>query len=158
MKECPSFPGYSVTESGDVYTHRKRFGKGKGNGGGVRIDPNYSLKLNPYKAHGGYMYVAISTKGKMRSIPIHVLLMDAFVGIRLPNTQTRHLNGNPTNNQLENLAYGTIKQNSEDRTKFLRKTTLSQILKVLKEGFPDVWDECIGAVNTPGRRRYGSGG
>jgi len=143
MKECPSYPGYSITESGDVYTHRKRFGKGKGNGGGVKIDPDYSLKLNPYKGHGGYIYVAISTKGKMRSIPIHALLMDAFVGIRSANDETRHLDGNPTNNQLGNLAYGTKKQNSGDKTKLLRKTTLSQILKVLKEGFSDVWNECI---------------
>jgi len=78
MANCPSFPGYSITESGEVFTHRKRFGLGNGKGGGVRIDPTYSREMKPYKGWGGYTYVAISINGKCRSIPIHTLLLDAF--------------------------------------------------------------------------------
>ena len=115
MSECPSYPGYSITEDGHVFTHRRRFGKGKGHGGGVVIDNLFSRELNPYIGHGGYLYVSISTNKKQRSIPIHVLLLDAFIGARPPNSEGRHLDGKPLNNNLSNLAYGSKRQNAEDR-------------------------------------------
>lgn len=115
IKQCPSYPGYSVTDDGEVFTHRKRFGLGKGNGGGVRIDMNYSMRLNPYLGHGGYIYVSVSTGKGQRSIPVHVMLLDAFVGPRPEQMEIRHLDGNPKNNNLKNLAYGTVEQNANDR-------------------------------------------
>jgi len=115
QKYCPSYWGYSVTHDGHVFTHRKRFGKGKGHGGGVRIDWNFQKELNHFRGHGGYMYVSISTDHGQRSIPIHVLLTDAFIGPRPPGLEVRHLDGNPTNNSLSNLVYGSKKENAKDR-------------------------------------------
>lgn len=95
VKDCLSYPGYSVSDCGEAYTHRKRFGKGRG--------------------HGGYWYVAVSTDRGQRSIPLHVLLTDAFIGPCPEGKQVRHLDGIPGNNHLENLCYGTVKENAEDR-------------------------------------------
>lgn len=115
MVPIPSYPGYSIGPHGDVYTHRRRKGLGKGNGGIVVIDSAMRRKLNPYRGHGGYQYVAISTSRGQRGIPVHALLMDAFVGPLPKGQEVRHLDGNPANNALANLAYGTRKQNAEDR-------------------------------------------
>ena len=114
MKRCPSYPGYSVTEDGHIFTHRRRFGKGKGHGGGVTIDNDFNKELNPYNGHGGYPYFSIKTKGVQRSIPLHTLLLDAFVGERPEGSETRHLDSNPLNNSLDNLCYGSRKENAGD--------------------------------------------
>jgi hypothetical protein len=40
--------------------------------------------------------------------------MEAFVGLRPKGLETRHLDGDPSNNQLSNLAYGTSSENHLD--------------------------------------------
>jgi hypothetical protein len=118
MKRCHSYDGYSVTESGRVFTHRRRFGLGKGKGGGVVIDDAYQKEIFSSPGHGGYPYFAVITKeGKHRSVPLHTLLMDAFTGPRPEGMEVRHLDGNHLNNNLENLTYGTAKENAEDRVR-----------------------------------------
>lgn len=115
MKPCPSYSGYSVEADGRVFTHRRRFGLGKGRGGGVTIDPLFARVLKPYRGQGGYAYVSVSTKRGQRSVAVHLLLLDAFVGPMPDGQETRHLDGDFSNNTLSNLAYGTPKQNAEDR-------------------------------------------
>lgn len=115
MKDCPSYPGYSITEDGRIFTHRRRFGKGQGYGGRVVIDSSFCKELSLYKGHGGYLYASVSTNGKQRAIPIHVLLADTFISPQSHEFEVRHLDGNPLNNSLENLTYGTTKDNAIDR-------------------------------------------
>lgn len=117
QNRCSSYLGYSVSEDGSVFTHRKRYGKGQGNGGGVKIDWGYIRKLNSYRGHGGYWYVSVSTEQGQRSIPVHTMLMDAFVGPCPDGYEVRHLDGNPENNNLENLKYGTRQENAADRVR-----------------------------------------
>lgn len=117
MKNCLSYLGYSITSDGQVFSHRRRFGKGKGNGGGVIIDNAYCRTMNPYVGHGGYLYVSVSTKRGQRSVAIHTLLLDAFIGKRPKNKETRHLDGNPLNNNLTNICYGSRKENAADKVK-----------------------------------------
>ena len=46
----------------------------------------------------------------------HRLLLLTFVGPPpFPGAQVRHLDGNPMNNALDNLAWGTAKENAADR-------------------------------------------
>ncbi len=116
---CPSHDGYSVKD-GEVYTHRKRFGKGRWNGGGVKIDYSYYRKMNQFVSHGGYKYVSVSTSRGQRSIPAHVMITDAHFGPRPPGLETRHLDGDPQNNTLSNLCYGTRKENAEDTKRHRR--------------------------------------
>ena len=49
-----------------------------------------------------------------RGKPVHQLVMLAFVGPPPVGMEVRHLNGNPTDNRLENLSYGTRTENILD--------------------------------------------
>lgn len=48
---------------------------------------------------------------------VHALVLLAFVGERPEGSITRHLDGDPTNNQLTNLTYGSVSQNSLDQVR-----------------------------------------
>ncbi len=115
IRICPTYRGYSVSDDGHVFSHRRRFGKGKGHGGGVRIDPTFNKELKVSLGYGGYLYTSISLKGKQRTIPIHRLIADAFISPCPEGLEVRHLNGNQLNNQPSNLAYGSKLDNANDR-------------------------------------------
>lgn len=52
---------------------------------------------------------------KTRTIRIHVLVAKAFLGPRPEKNQIAHLNGDPTDNRLENLKYCTPKENESHK-------------------------------------------
>lgn len=65
--------------------------------------------------------------------PVHQLIALTFLGDRPKGYDVRHLDGNPQNNKLSNLAYGTRTQNILDvynQGKAWRKTTKEQAIKV----------------------------
>lgn len=65
---------------------------------------------------GSYPSLNLSRQGRNRTVRIHLLVLEAFVGPRPDGKDvTRHLNGNPTDNHLSNLAYGTSSENMQDR-------------------------------------------
>ena len=73
------------------------------------------LKACP--ARGGYVRVGITDDhGLLRYRMVHVLVLEAFIGPR-PDLECRHLNGNPADNRLDNLAWGTRSQNNLDRVR-----------------------------------------
>lgn len=58
-------------------------------------------------------YAVVSIDGKLKQF--HVLLLETFVGPKPTRTsEARHLNDIKSDNRLENLAWGTRKQNAED--------------------------------------------
>lgn len=60
----------------------------------------------------GYPMVTVGNKSR----PIHQLILETFVGFRpSSNHEARHLDGNSFNSILSNLAWGTKKENGEDR-------------------------------------------
>ena len=63
----------------------------------------------------GYLLVKMNVGGVRIRRPVHILVLEAFVGLRSPGTQTRHINGIPTDNRLKNLAWGTPKEDAADR-------------------------------------------
>lgn len=48
---------------------------------------------------------------------IHRLVLDAFAGPRPEGMECRHLNGDPKDNRLRNLVWGTRAENMADRTR-----------------------------------------
>jgi len=46
---------------------------------------------------------------------VHQLVLEAFVGPRKEGMETRHLDGDPANNRLENLRWGTPLENAADK-------------------------------------------
>lgn len=68
--------------------------------------------LTPYRAT--YLTVHVRPLG---TVPVHRLVLEAFVGPRRAGRQARHLNGDRYDNRLENLAWGTAKENAADKVR-----------------------------------------
>lgn len=78
----------------------------------------FSLKservLSPGHHQAGYPRVMLCDTSGARSVLIHRLVLEAFVGPRPPGTECCHKNGNPKDNRLENLRWDTRKANAAD--------------------------------------------
>jgi predicted XRE-type DNA-binding protein len=101
MKEIPGFPGYFVTETGDVFSVHK---------GCLR-------QLKPYIGPYGYLGVNLMAPGAIHTrMPVHKAVLITFRGA-YPGSgwEARHLDGNKTNNSLANLVWGTRRENADDR-------------------------------------------
>lgn len=103
----PGIPGYEVSNLGRVrgIDRTVHFRDGR-----VYRYRGQILRpaINPVS---GYPHVA--PKGISRNI--HRLVLEAFVGPCPPGMLCRHLNGNPADNRLENLRWGTPSENSYDK-------------------------------------------
>lgn len=109
-----------------------------------RVVPNgqskISLKgkmLRPGIRNGKYKVVALSKNGRPRMFDVHVLVLTEFCGPRPKvdgqRVEARHLDGDSTNNCISNLAWGTAKENSEDKIRHKRNgisLTESDILEI----------------------------
>jgi DNA-binding CsgD family transcriptional regulator len=72
------------------------------------------LKPNP-RTHG---YLAVTYRGhdgQRHTDSVHVLMCEAFHGPRPEGKVVRHRNGNNQDNRPENLCWGTMRENYEDR-------------------------------------------
>lgn|SRR5690625_1487415 len=65
----------------------------------------------------GHLTVCLGINGKRKTTQIHRLVAGAFLGPRPDGMEVRHLDGNPQNNRLGNLAYGTRSENRIDRVR-----------------------------------------
>lgn len=70
------------------------------------------LKLNKMKT--GYVYVDL---GKGNKELVHRLVLEAFVGPCPAGMECRHLDGDKSNNRLDNLCWGTKSENYHDKVK-----------------------------------------
>lgn len=70
--------------------------------------------------HRGLLRGSVDRKGyrlvfvQGRSLRVHRLVLTVFVGPCPPGMQTRHLDGDPGNNHLGNLRWGTPAENNRD--------------------------------------------
>jgi len=84
--------------------------------GNVRHVRNGILKLTKRNRQTEYMCVHLSINGKSKVLSVHRLVAIAFLGKPPIGHEVRHLDGNPQNNHLDNLAWGTKKENRRDRS------------------------------------------
>lgn len=93
--EIPEFPEYYASPSGYV-THHDRL-----------------LKPHIYNEYG-HCQIRFYKNGKQYTRDLHRLIAELFI----PNPEgyplVRHLDGDPINNDVNNLAWGTYKDNAED--------------------------------------------
>ena len=66
---------------------------------------------------GGYPLVSLYTQGKNQSHYVHSLVAETFIGPRPEGTEVCHNDGNPTNNHVGNLYYGTSSDNELDKVR-----------------------------------------
>ena len=63
----------------------------------------------------GYESTLLSAGGKYKLFSIHRLVLEAFIGSCPDGMECRHLNGVRTDNNVDNLAWGTPRENAADR-------------------------------------------
>ena len=72
--------------------------------------------LTPKKHSKGYHKVHLCNKGKQIYYFIHRLVLQTFKGpFPKDKPYSRHLDGNPTNNHISNLAFGSGADNEKDK-------------------------------------------
>lgn len=117
MKRCPSYPGYSVDGQVIISHWRIKYLRGY-RGSTSEIDHGYNYRLKPtVPPSKEYPVVRVRIDDKRVSRAIHRLITDAYLGPCPDGLQTRHLDGNPLNNDISNLCYGTPKENAQDRVR-----------------------------------------
>lgn len=94
-KSIPSARGYYASNHGRIMSRRKKSN---------RI-------MNPMKNHNGHLYIFVDRKKRW----VHHLVLEAFGFNRPSGFQCRHLDGNPENNRVGNLKWGTHQENVNDR-------------------------------------------
>lgn len=72
------------------------------------------LEKRPSISAVGYKVVTFSVKNKTQTKYLHRLLLEAFVGPCPPAHEALHINGDRLDNRLENLRWGTRKENVAD--------------------------------------------
>lgn len=63
----------------------------------------------------GYRFLTIRKDGRGQTLFVHRLVLEAFVGPCPQGMECRHMDGNSSNNRLENLSWGTARENAADR-------------------------------------------
>lgn len=110
----PAYPDYDVSTKGIVRNWKPRNGSTE-----APTKPRY-LKYATNERIGGtaHQRVSICGSGKVRQKFVHILVLETFVGPRpFPEYDCCHNDGNPANNNLDNLRWDTKKSNAADRKK-----------------------------------------
>lgn len=108
----PGFACYAVGDDGSVWSNCRA--NGRHPDGWHRL----SIKEETTKCGLIYFYThlrANNGRGRVLRRYVHRLVLEAFVGPCPDGLQTRHLDGDPSNNRPTNLAWGTSKENHADR-------------------------------------------
>lgn len=110
-KKIPEFPGYKIGDDGTVWSKWRTSPKGRFKKTYRELKQSFSKKKNRKKYH----YLNLTNKdGKTSTYRVHRLVLLAFCGPCPQGKESRHLDGNPHNNKLENLQWGTPEENRED--------------------------------------------
>ena len=105
FKEIPGFFGYGASTDGRIWSCRWRPGRFS--------DSWHVLKTGDQH---GYRFVKLFRDNKPHRCRVHTLILTLFVGPRPDGMLARHFpDPNTANNRLDNLQWGTAKENANDR-------------------------------------------
>jgi hypothetical protein len=100
----PGYPFYEVSDCGRVRSVAR-----EAHGRTYR-----SIVLSTRVSNSGYLLVNLrDEKGERQTRTVHTLVLAAFVGPRPRGQESMHLNNDPLDNRVENLAYGSHPENVE---------------------------------------------
>lgn len=92
----PDFPGYEVSDMGQVRSRR-----------GL---------LKPWRTNG-YLYLSLRRDGKTIRRSVNRLILLTFIGTPTGRMDSCHRNGDKSDNRLANLYWGTRSQNIADQVR-----------------------------------------
>jgi len=98
-RRIANFPGYRINSTG-VVLGRRTSGR----------------PLRQWTDKDGYARVTLYCEGRKKHRGVHVLVLEAFAGPRPSGLQASHIDGDPTNNAVGNLAWESVSQNNLRRT------------------------------------------
>ena len=107
-KQIPGFMNYEITRDGRIWSKPRKDRRGNNRRGKW-------LKLT--KGSRGYLHLSLCAEGKIYTRSVHQLVLETYVGPCPPGMETRHLDGTRTNNQLDNLCWGTKVENTQDQVR-----------------------------------------
>lgn len=65
----------------------------------------------------GRLHITLCKNKIHKTFRVHRLILETFVGPCPPGMECRHLDGNPTNNRLDNLCWGSHSDNEKDKSR-----------------------------------------
>ena len=152
MKEIPNCPGYFALTDGRIYSTRTNKGHGPGR------------FLKQCQLNRGHLIVRLFSKYNRKLV--HRLILETFIGPCPEGMECRHLDGNPTNNHLSNLCWGSHQDNEADKDRMGRrprgskhggsKLTEQDVRMIIymcstklfsQRETADIYGVCIGTVN-----------
>ncbi len=106
-RPIPGFPGYFVTDAGQIWSEPRRDNLGR------RVTGGRWLTLGTRK--NGYSRVHLRRNGRDVNKYVHHLVLEAFVGPRPKGMEACHFpDQTRTNNHLSNLRWDTRSENMRD--------------------------------------------
>lgn len=100
-REISGFPGYEVSEDGQVRSAKV----------GRALVPQRGKKLKAWS----HLQVGLYRAGRRTQKKVHLLVLEAFVGSRPEGLEGCHNNGDVLDNRLENLRWDTHANNIADK-------------------------------------------
>ena len=96
----PNFEGYYASADGFILSKRSH-------------QPRVMIQM---KQKDGHLYVYLYDGfGNQKKMYVHRLVLMSWIGMPKEGQECRHLNDDPSDNRLENLAWGTRLENVEDK-------------------------------------------
>ena len=100
VRDVPGYPNYGVTKDGRIWTNAR-----------PRVRGGW-MKLSVHS--GGYLFTMGRIDGKQVALYSHQLVALAWIGPRPDGMHVCHWDGDPQNNNVENLRYDTPSGNAMD--------------------------------------------
>lgn len=111
FKQLKDFPAYRVSSFGRI---QSRWQKRATYAGFLKSDVWKDIKAGENQK--GYKQLVLCDGfGKKKTVRVHNLVAEEFIGKKPAGMVVRHIDNNPRNNRLENLAYGTYLENERDK-------------------------------------------
>jgi len=108
FRVIPGYPRYAINEHGVILSICR-------DAGGADREWRDARPLCPTSDRHGYQRVALCRDSRRHPFQVHTLVLMTFVGPCPDGMQCRHLDGNPANNHVLNLAWGTSLENQHDK-------------------------------------------
>jgi len=120
------YPSFFISEDGEIYSLARK---------------NGLYKRKQCFSGDGYKKIRLTYKGD--TLRVHREVLKAFDRLPKKRELCRHLDGNPTNNNINNLKWGTHKENAQDclrhgRNVFSRCGEESPVCKYTDKEIEDV--------------------